>query len=84
MLISSRFITALFMRAKILDLGAEETAQWSRALTALAEDLSSVPSNHVEWLTTACDPRHSIPSAFPLGTSTHMHVTPTKTDRQTD
>jgi hypothetical protein len=37
MLISSRFITALFMRAKILDLGTEETAQWLRALTALAE-----------------------------------------------
>jgi hypothetical protein len=33
---------------------AKEKAQWLRALTALPEAWSSVPSTHIQWLTTAC------------------------------
>lgn len=35
--------------------GDEEMAQRLRALDALTEDLSSLPSAHIRWLTTACD-----------------------------
>jgi hypothetical protein len=34
---------------------AGEMAQLLRALTALPEVLSSIPSNHVWWLTTICN-----------------------------
>jgi hypothetical protein len=34
--------------------GAGEMAQWLRALTALPEVLSSIPSTTTWWLTTTC------------------------------
>jgi hypothetical protein len=69
--------------------GVEEMAQWLRALTALPEDLSSVPSAHVECLTTAYNysSRKSNASGFyrhlhsyVLAICTHTHAcTPTYT-----
>ena len=35
--------------------GAGEMAQWLRALTALPEVLSSIPSNSVQFCTTICN-----------------------------
>lgn len=35
------------------NLGATETAQWLKAFTAFAKDLSSVGSSHARWLTTS-------------------------------
>jgi hypothetical protein len=42
----SRFAYKL-MIVKISNLGTGEIAQWLRALTALPEVLSSIPSNHM-------------------------------------
>jgi hypothetical protein len=34
---------------------AGEMAQWLRAYTVLPEDLRSIPSTHIRWLTTICN-----------------------------
>jgi len=40
-------ISKIHKELKKLDTGAGEMAQWLRALTALPEVLSSIPSNHM-------------------------------------
>ena len=35
--------------------GAGEIAKCFRACVALAEDLDSIPSTHIRWLTTTCN-----------------------------
>jgi hypothetical protein len=46
MILACLFLTNLF-DLKSLHVGAEEMVQWLRALTALPEVLSSIPSNHM-------------------------------------
>jgi hypothetical protein len=60
-----------------VSIGPGKLVPWLRVLPALAEDLSSVPSSQVRWLTAAPDSRSSSSSALfwppqvPLHRCTH-------------
>lgn len=51
----------------------KEMALWLRACTALPADLSSIPSNHIRWLTTVCNSgSRGIQGPWPLQARTHI------------
>ena len=55
--------------------GTKEMAQWLRLLAALSDDLSTVPSAHIDRrkLPMILTPEGSIPAAS-IGAHTHVHM----------